>query len=429
MPRKPTDHADKMTRWAGGALAKAHALGPRVAEIANHQARNEITSLSIRGREGTGKTTLARVLAHMLHVELDKRAHSTDECSPHERKHRQAMKRGYVVKIFDADDLKNLTLTMEAMPSGMNRICIFDDSSFMGASASRVVQKIKHELTKIRHTSAGDVKAILIFNFHYSKALDPYLRDTHFIFHTSISGPEMGNMRELYSDDTGRNMRVLGSFQASTQAMNSKGQCTITFGKITRWDSPFKITYKYSDPFRLTAVFDGTILRQAVYPAAGGPNDEPDPLGIAECGTCAAAAAAVDQTEAGPRIDPVEAVEWLKKQWAKPDMIGAALRAVYVRRHGRDPIHRDKNTAMEMIARLEATGACSYEHLVAAYFRDDPAAAERILGGPGRRPSVPAPKRAAFLHTFNFDGLRRPSEKAIKAPSEKDVEAVQEAMR
>ena len=428
--RKPAKSADMLTNWAGGTLARAHALGPKIRAIAEHQARNEITSISIRGREGTGKTTLARVLAHMLHAELDRHAHGTAECSPHEKKHRAAMKRGYVVRVLNAEHLRELTRTMEALPAGINRICIFDDSSFMGASASRIVQKIKHELTQIRHTAAGDVKCILIYNFHYSKALDPYLRDTNFIFQTSISGPEMHNVRELYEEPTGQNMWTLGQFQSASQSLQRRGQATLTLGGARRpghyKTGRTKITYRYSDPFRLATFFDGSRLSLAVYPAADA--DGSDALSVCACGICAAAAATAGQPGGGARIDATQVVEWLRKQWASPDLVGAALRGIYLRRHGRDPIHRDRNVAMEIITRLESSGVCKYEDLVRAYFGDG-AAAEHILGGGGRRPSVPAGKRNAFLHVFKIDALRRPDEPARKAPTAEDVEAAQAEMR
>ena len=428
-PKAKPDPAGTLTTWAGGTLARAHALGPRVRTIADHQARNEITSISIRGREGTGKTTLARVLAHMLHIELDKRAHDTAECSPHEKKHRAAMKRGYVVRVFGAEHLRELTKTMEALPAGINRICIFDDSSFMGASASRIVQKIKHELTQIRHTAAGDVKCILIYNFHYSKALDPYLRDTNFIFQTSISGPEMGNVRELYEEPAGHNMWTLGQFQGASQSMQRRGQATLTLGGARRpghyKTARTKITYRYSDPFRLATFFDGAHLWLTVYPAADA--DGADALGVCGCGVCASAATA-DQPGGEARIDATQVVEWMRKQWASPDLVGAALRGIYLRRHGRDPIHRDRNMAMEMVTRLEAAGMCKYEDLVKAYFGTG-AAADHILNDGARRPSIPAAKRNAFLHVFGIDALRRPGEPARKAPTAEDVEAAQAEMR
>ena len=163
-----------------------------------------------------------------------------------------------------------------------------------------------------------------------------------------------------------------------------------------------------------------------VYPAADA--DGADALGVCGCGVCAAAAATADQPGGGARLDAEQVTSWLKKQWSKPDLVGAALRGIYIRRHGRDPIHRDRNMAMEIITRLEAAGACSYEDLVRAYFGEG-AAADHILSGGARRPSIPAAKRNAFLHTFKIDALRRPDEAAVQAPTEEDVEAVKAEMR
>ena len=59
---------------------------------------------------------------------------------------------------------------------------IFDDVSFLKDTAT-----IEKEVTEIRHMEGDfDVKIILIFNFHYPKALPPFLREFQFKYVTSI---------------------------------------------------------------------------------------------------------------------------------------------------------------------------------------------------------------------------------------------------
>ena len=65
--------------------------------------------------------------------------------------------------------MEHFSEIMERLPD-LNRILVFDDASFIGASASQAVMKIKRELTTVRHTAGQDVKVVLIFNFHYSAA-------------------------------------------------------------------------------------------------------------------------------------------------------------------------------------------------------------------------------------------------------------------
>ena len=47
---------------------------PAVRDIAEHQAFNDLTTISVVGREGTGKSNLIAVLTHYLHLELSKLA-------------------------------------------------------------------------------------------------------------------------------------------------------------------------------------------------------------------------------------------------------------------------------------------------------------------------------------------------------------------
>ena len=55
------------TKWLGTVIARSHSMLQKVIQVAEHQNDNDLTTVSIRGREGTGKTTLAVTIAHLLH--------------------------------------------------------------------------------------------------------------------------------------------------------------------------------------------------------------------------------------------------------------------------------------------------------------------------------------------------------------------------
>lgn len=116
-----------LTEWCGQVISRSHAFLPRIRDVADHQSRNEITSLSIRGREGTGKTTIARLISHTLHQELQARAVSTEPAAnEYEARHRESLKRGYLVRFLKAKDLENFADIMQRLPD-QNRILVFDE--------------------------------------------------------------------------------------------------------------------------------------------------------------------------------------------------------------------------------------------------------------------------------------------------------------
>lgn len=407
-----------LTTWCDTVLARSHAFLPKVGAVADHQSRNELTTISIRGREGTGKTTVARLLAHALHTELAERARSTKPCaSDYEKMHREALRRGYVVRFLRAEDLPHFEELIARMPQ-VNRILVFDDTSFMGSSVSKEVLAIKAQVTKVRHIGGQDVKTVLIFNFHYSKGLDPYLRDTHFVVQTGITGPEKKNMAELYDVKPG-NMYLINLYMKYTRELNKNGQTTVQLGnaRARRNHTSRAVTYKYSNPFRLATWFDGEQLSLMVYPGADMSGRGADPLNVRNCAICRPRRAKPSEGEddaeacAATNVEHIDAgkiVKWLQRQWAAPDMVGRLLRSVFIRKYGYEPMHREHNSGLEMLARLEANGITTFEELVTAYYGPDNARAQRLLTERTRRPRIPDAQRAYFCEALGVDGLRLP---------------------
>ena len=181
----------KTTTWLNTVIPRSYSYLAKIKEIVNDQKVSNLTTISIRGREDTGKTELATGIAHMLHTELAKLPEPKN-ADQYERTHYTQIKKGYVVKLLNVDDLKKFREIIESLPI-INRILIFDDISFTK------INKIKHDLTTVRHLKSADVKTVLIYNLHYSKGTDTYIRDTNFIFQTSISNGEIKNLTDLFS--------------------------------------------------------------------------------------------------------------------------------------------------------------------------------------------------------------------------------------
>ena len=110
----------------------------------------------------------------------------TDE---YENRHIKAAKRGYIVKLLTRDDLSRFAEVLKELPK-QNRILVFDDLSFIKGD----IGIVKQQITEVRHADGVDLKTVLFFNFHYSKAFDKYLRDTHFIIQTSGGTEEIKNL-------------------------------------------------------------------------------------------------------------------------------------------------------------------------------------------------------------------------------------------
>lgn len=401
----------KITQWHGQTIAAGHSLLTKVNRLADSQEQDELTTLSIRGREGSGKTTIARVMAHYLHLELERRAAGTKKPDgAWARESKEALRRGYIVRVLDDEALKNFSNTLAALPDA-NRILIFDDTSFMGSSASRAVQKIKKEVTTVRHGASADYRTVLIYNFHYSKGLDPYLRDTQFFVQTGTTSGEMGALSDLYGTDRA-NEHVLQTYRNWDLIMKRKRQVTIGLSAAAR-DSRTKaagngVTYKYSNPFRLAMFYDQERLQIMVYPSMA-------KAGVDDCTICNPGGAAGPDGPAGGAIDVGAALEFVQNSTSK-DAVGAALKDMFIRRYGRDPYDRKANQARIMIERLEANHIATYEQMIGKY-QEGKANKNQALDDlitRARRPlRLKSGTRERFAARFKVDGMRAPNDKPL----------------
>ena len=227
--------------WKGERMVRAHSFLACVEQICNHSRSIDVVKVGIVGQMGSGKTTLARAIAHAFHARM-KQKYGTP----------------FAVRALDRRELLSLDRTLRDLPPA-NYVLIFDDVSFLEASGNkRTISKVKNTLTTIRHREAKDVKFVIIYNYHYGRGLDKYLRQTEFSFYTSVGEEEMDYMTERYRrKDT---MRTVQDFRRRVNSAQDTGTWTHRVGK----DGSH--TYKYRAPWIPILFGGGGRLRPAIGP-------------------------------------------------------------------------------------------------------------------------------------------------------------------
>lgn len=150
----------KVIKWKGVNMVRNHSFLASIREIIDYSEEMDVVRIGIIGDMMSGKSTLSKTIGHAIHT---------------------YSKFPFSVRVFYREDLKNFKKTLGTLEPA-NYILIFDDVSFL-----KDTSLIEQEVTEIRHMKGGaDVKIILVFNFHYPKALPPFLREFQFKYVTSI---------------------------------------------------------------------------------------------------------------------------------------------------------------------------------------------------------------------------------------------------
>lgn len=175
------DKTVKTTEWNGIRLAIWHHLQTAANQIVIKANAVDVIKINMIGPPGTGKSTLADSLAHMIH-----------------KRSMEMFKTPFAVRKFGRKQLLNFDETLNKL-SPANYVMIFDDVSiFNKSSNSEKLANVKETFTEIRH-KFGDtsVKIIIILNFHYTLGMDKYLRGSNFAFYTDIASNELENMQRI----------------------------------------------------------------------------------------------------------------------------------------------------------------------------------------------------------------------------------------
>ncbi len=163
--------------WKGVKMIRAHSIIATAKEVLEHNRFFQATRVGIVGNMGTGKSTLAMTLAHLMHKFADV---------------------PFALRVFDEDALLNFKETIANLEPA-NYIIIIDDASFLSAQASKQkMDGIKQDITKIRHfPNQVDKRIIMIINWHYEYGLDKMIRSTDFRYCTSVGISDTDNFTKL----------------------------------------------------------------------------------------------------------------------------------------------------------------------------------------------------------------------------------------
>jgi len=218
-------------KWKGISMIRNQSFMAAIREIVDYSAEMDVVRVGIVGDMMSGKSTLALSIAHATHT---------------------IAKIPYAVRVFYREDLKNFKQTIKSLKPA-NYVLVFDDVSFMKDTST-----IEKEITEIRHLEGGhDVKMILIFNFHYPKALPPFLREFQFKFVTSIGTDNEKTIADNYGK---KNIRLISDFK-----MTRKGAIVKKYW-FERIQGKEAIKMNFRNPFIPILFWNENSMRKIVSP-------------------------------------------------------------------------------------------------------------------------------------------------------------------
>ena len=231
--------------WKGQRMIRGHSLQSSVRDIVRMVQSLDVVKINVIGSPGTGKTTFAHALAHLIHQISEK-----------------DFKVPFAVKFLTKDELLHFEETLKGLEP-VNWILIFDDVSFLNALVSKnEIEKLKQKFTIIRHIERNgvqvDVKIITIFLTHYTLSMQKYLRQSNFAYYTSVGSSELDNMVKIVGLHY---TKLLLKFQKICSNALTRGKFTFNLGHKSKF-----FTYSYREPFIPLLYHDGDKLRIVVSP-------------------------------------------------------------------------------------------------------------------------------------------------------------------
>ena len=224
------------SKWKGESFIRSHSLMATVKEMLQLLENRDVCKIGIVGDQSTGKTTLEDVIAHLLH-----------KMSP----------MPFEVRRIGKKEFLDMRTTLESLEPA-NYILKFSDLSFLSAEANKKqIETVKQVITTIRHLRE-DVKIVLIYDYHYTLALDKYLRQADFRFFTSIGSSETDNIMNIVKD---KYHGTVMKFKKLTVEQANRGRASF---QLKPNSPPF--VYPYKKPFVVCLFWNEIRLRYVIFP-------------------------------------------------------------------------------------------------------------------------------------------------------------------
>ena len=210
----------------------------------------------------------------------------------------------WAIKVLYEQDLMHFEETLKTLTGDTNWILRFDDVSFLDAKHNKkAISQVKEAVTKVRHLEGGrDIKVVLIYNYHYSKGLDKYLRMADFRFFTTVGSEEEDNFEGI----VGTKMMSLIKFFAKNR---QQGVTKKYFRSPARMANNKKFFYKWREPFIPVLFWNNTTLRMVISPT----REWLDPI----CSVCANATGGVTS-----QLDIAKFCEESEEKFSKGTFVG-----------------------------------------------------------------------------------------------------------
>jgi len=314
-------HKSVILEWKKEPMIRVHSIRATVKEILQTAHALDVVKIGIVGEPSTGKTTLAKLLAHLVHKMSD---------IP------------FAVRVFGKDEFLNMEKTLQGLTPA-NYILIFDDLSFLtGIANKRQIEEVKRIVSVIRHLKE-DVKVILIYDYHYTLGLDKYLRQANYRYFTSVGSSEDENMLKIVGAKYAQRIK---DFQTKFVKMTTEPyKAVFKIGKS-------HFSYNYKNPFVPCLFYNNSRLRYVVFPT----REWLDPI----CSTCSMQTGVLESTIPVPQF-----CQESEAKLGKGHFIAAVKIELFL--HGMNVYTPSTVSAMKYIAKAMERKLISLQEIAAYY--------------------------------------------------------------